>query len=64
MMPFTSQEESESRTGFYDVMGQITKWTQQAGTATATNWSLTYDPMDRLLNVIVKDSTSQAIVRR
>jgi RHS repeat-associated protein len=47
----------------YDVLGQITKWTQQAGTAGAQAYDFAYDPVSQLKSAILKDVASGAILK-
>jgi RHS repeat-associated protein len=46
----------------YDVMGRITKWTQQAGAATPQAYEFGYDPVGQLKSGILKD-VSQAVLK-
>lgn len=46
----------------YDVLGQITKWTQQAGPAAAQAYGFGYDPVSQLKSAILKDA-SQAVLK-
>jgi RHS repeat-associated protein len=46
----------------YDVLGQITKWTQQAGPAAPQAYGFGYDPVGQLKSGILKDA-SQTILK-
>jgi RHS repeat-associated protein len=46
----------------YDVLGQITKWTQQVGAAAAQAYNFGYDPVSQLKSGVIKDA-SQTILK-
>lgn len=46
----------------YDVLGQITKWTQQAGSAAPQAYGFGYDPVGEVKSGILKDA-SQAVLK-
>lgn len=48
----------------YNKEGQITKWTQQAGTATPTYLEIVYDLADQLISATQKNQSNSAIVKR
>ena len=43
------------------MLGQITKWTQQAGSAAAQAYGFGYDPVGQLKSGILKDAFSGSI---
>ncbi|MDD2711100.1 MAG: hypothetical protein PHV34_24235 [Verrucomicrobiae bacterium] len=53
-----------SHTYEYNPEGQITKWTQQADAGTPTAHEFEYDSIDQLLSATLKNSQTQAIVKR
>jgi RHS repeat-associated protein len=48
----------------YSTEGQITKWTQQAGSATPTYYELGYDLSNHLIAATQKNQSTQAILKR
>jgi RHS repeat-associated protein len=47
----------------YDVLGQIKKWTQQAGTGAAQAYEFGYDPVGELIGAILKDVASGGVLK-
>jgi RHS repeat-associated protein len=45
----------------YDVLGQITNWTQQAGPAAANTYGLVNDPVGQLTSAALTDSTGASL---
>jgi hypothetical protein len=41
----------------YDVLGEITTWTQQAGTAAAQAYTFGYDPVSQLKSATLKNAS-------